>query len=185
MPTAAKRDLPLIIAAGFVRAMTVGFIGVVLAVLLYRNGLNSIQIGFVIGAGLAGAAVATSLSARYVDRWGRRRSLALLSALAAVNVTTGNDENHDGLALDRPAGLPRNMMHGPSFIGLDVNLSHDFPLTKDGAKGSLLSLGLNSFNVLNHPNDTTYVGVVGSPFFGHAVEAESPRRMQLQAEIRF
>jgi MFS family permease len=82
--TAAKRDLPLIIAAGFVRAMTVGFIGVVLAVLLYRSGLNSMQIGFVIGAGLAGAAVATSLSALYVDRWGRRRSLALLSALAAV-----------------------------------------------------------------------------------------------------
>ncbi len=84
MITAAKRDLPLIIAAGFVRAMTVGFIGVVLAVLLYRNGLNSMQIGFVIGAGLAGAAVATSLSALYVDQRGRRRSLALLSALAAV-----------------------------------------------------------------------------------------------------
>ena len=102
-----------------------------------------------------------------------------------VNVTTGNDENRDGLALDRPAGSPRNVMHGPSFLGLDVNLSHDFPLTKDGAKGPLLSLGLNSFNVLNHPNYTTYVGVVGSPFFGHAVEAESPRRMQLQVEFRF
>ena len=36
MLTTTKRDLPLIIAAGFVRAMTVGFIGVVLAVLLYR-----------------------------------------------------------------------------------------------------------------------------------------------------
>lgn len=102
-----------------------------------------------------------------------------------VNVTTGNDENRDGLALDRPVNTPRNTMHGPSFIGLDVNLSHDFPLTKDGAKGPVLSVGLNSFNVLNHPNYTTYVGVVGSPFFGRAVEAEAPRRMQLQAEIRF
>ena len=32
MPTTAKRDLTLIIAAGFVRALTVGLIGVVLAV---------------------------------------------------------------------------------------------------------------------------------------------------------
>jgi predicted MFS family arabinose efflux permease len=66
------------------RALTVGFIGVVLAVLLYRVGLNSVQIGFIIGAGLAGAALATALSAVYVDRLGRRRSLALLAALAAV-----------------------------------------------------------------------------------------------------
>ena len=102
-----------------------------------------------------------------------------------VNVTTGNDEYHDGLALDRPASLPRNMMHGPSFIGLDVNLSHDFALTRDRAKGPLLSLGLNSFNVLNHPNYTTYIGVVGSPFFGHAVAAQPPRRLQLNLEIKF
>src|SRR6266702_6515314 len=61
---------------------------------------------------------------------------SIVTALSAysgkpVNVTTGNDENHDGLALDRPGGVPRNRMHGPSFIGFDLNLSHDLPLTKD------------------------------------------------------
>jgi hypothetical protein len=81
--------------------------------------------------------------------------------------------------------VPRNTTHGPSFIWLDVNLSHDFPLTRDGAKGPVLSVEVNSFNMLNHPNYTTFVGVVGSPFFGHAVGAESPRRMQLQVEVRF
>ena len=115
---------------------------------------------------------------------------SIVTALSAysgkpVNVTTGNDENHDGLALDRPGGVPRNRMHGPSFIGFDLNLSHDLPLTKDGAKGPLVSLGLNSFNVLNHPNYATYVGVVGSPFFGHAVAAQPPRRLQLNLEIKF
>jgi predicted MFS family arabinose efflux permease len=80
----AKRDLPLIIVAGFVRATTVGFIGVVLAVLLFRYGFSSTQIGFVIGGGLAGAASATSISAIYADQLGRRRSLALLSLLTAV-----------------------------------------------------------------------------------------------------
>jgi hypothetical protein len=102
-----------------------------------------------------------------------------------VNVTTGNDENRDGLALDRPVDVPRNIMHGPSYIGLDLNLAHDFPLTKEGAKGPTASLALNSFNVLNHPNDTTYIGVVGSPFFGKAVAALPPRRMQLNLQFRF
>src|SRR5438067_1752289 len=66
--------------------MTVGFIGVVLAVLLFRNGFTTVQIGFVIAGGVTGAAVATSLSAAYVDRIGRRGSLALLSMLATVPI---------------------------------------------------------------------------------------------------
>jgi MFS family permease len=86
LQASAKRDLSIIIAAGFLRAMTVGFIGVTLAVLLFRRGFTNVQIGVVIGAGLAGAATATSLSAVYVDRIGRRGSLALLSMLATVPI---------------------------------------------------------------------------------------------------
>ena len=102
-----------------------------------------------------------------------------------VNVTTGNDDNHDGLALDRPAGVPRNSMHGPSYVGLDLNVAHDFPLTRERNKGPLVSLALNSFNVLNHSNYSTYVGVAGSPFFGRPVEAQPPRRMQINLELKF
>ena len=104
---------------------------------------------------------------------------------SAVNITTGNDENHDGLSLDRPAGVARNAMHGPGYLDLDLNLAHEFPLSKEGGKGPTASLSINSFNVLNHPNDMTYIGVVSSPFFGHAVAAQPPRRMQLQVEFRF
>ena len=102
-----------------------------------------------------------------------------------VNITTGNDENHDGLALDRPAGVPRNTLHGPAFIGLDLNVAHEFPLTKEGSKGPTAALTLNSFNVLNRANDMTYIGVGGSPFFGNAVAALPPRRMQLNVEFKF
>jgi hypothetical protein len=102
-----------------------------------------------------------------------------------VNVTTGNDDNHDGLALDRVTGVPRNSMHGPSYVGLDLNAAHDFPLTKERNKGPLVSLAMNSFNVLNHPNYSTYIGVAGSPFFGHPVEAQPPRRMQINLELKF
>jgi hypothetical protein len=102
-----------------------------------------------------------------------------------VNETTGNDDNRDGLALDRPSGVPRNAMHGPAYVELDMNLGHDFPLTRKGDKGPMLSLRVNSFNVLNHPNYLTYIGVVGSPFFGKPVSAEPPRRMQLNLEFKF
>ena len=55
MMATPKADLLLIIGAGFARAMTIGFIGVVLAVMLFRTGLSPVQIGIVIGAGLVGA----------------------------------------------------------------------------------------------------------------------------------
>ena len=102
-----------------------------------------------------------------------------------VNITTGNDDNHDGLPLDRPAGVPRNSLHGPTYINLDLNLAHDILLTKAGKEGPMATISINSFNVLNHENDVTYVGVVSSPFFGHAVAAQPPRRLQLDLEFKF
>jgi hypothetical protein len=38
---------------------------------------------------------------------------------------------------------------------------------------------------MNHENDVTYVGVISSPFFGHAVAAQPARRMQLDLEVKF
>jgi Carboxypeptidase regulatory-like domain len=102
-----------------------------------------------------------------------------------VNVTTGSDENRDSLPLDRPPGVPRNSLHGPGYIGLDLNLSHAIMLTKDRKDGATATVGINSFNVLNHENDVTYIGVISSPFFGQAVAAQPARRMQLDLEFRF
>ena len=102
-----------------------------------------------------------------------------------VNVTTGSDNNHDGIVNDRPDGLTRNTLHGPGFINLDLNVSHDFVLSKKRKEARTLTVTLNSFNVLNHQNDVTFVGVITSPFFGHAVAALPPRRMQLNLEYKF
>ena len=102
-----------------------------------------------------------------------------------VNITTGSDNNKDGLSLDRPAGVPRNLMHGPGYIDLDLNLSHDFALTKNRKDGPKATVSVNSFNVLNHPNYVTYVGVVTSPFFGTPVAAQPPRRMQFSLQVKF
>lgn len=102
-----------------------------------------------------------------------------------VNVTTGSDNNHDGVVNDRPDGYSRNTLHGPGLINLDLNISHDFVLSRKHKEARTLAVTLNSFNVLNHPNDVTYIGVISSPFFGQAVAAFPPRRMQLNFEYRF
>jgi hypothetical protein len=60
-----------------------------------------------------------------------------------------------------------------------------FLLSKAGKEGPVATIGINSFNVLNHPNDVTYIGVVSSPFFGQAVAALPARRNQLNLEIKF
>ena len=105
-----------------------------------------------------------------------------------VNVTTGADDNGDGIVNDRPAGYARNTLHGPGLVNLDLNLSHDFEFKpkQDGKKEvPTLTVSLNSFNVFNHPNYVTYIGIVGSPLFGLPVAANPPRRTQLNLEFKF
>jgi hypothetical protein len=102
-----------------------------------------------------------------------------------VDITTGGDNNHDGILNDRPPGIARNTMPGPGLIGLDLNLSHDFPLSKAKKETRVFSVSLNSFNVLNHPNYVTYIGTQPSPLFGKPVAALPPRRMQLDVQFKF
>src|ERR1700693_5259435 len=102
-----------------------------------------------------------------------------------VDVTTGADNNHDGIINDRPLGVARNTMPGPGLINLDLNLSHDFPLSKKKKESRIISVTLNSFNVLNHPNYVTYIGTISSPLFGHPAAAQPPRRMQLDVQFKF
>jgi hypothetical protein len=102
-----------------------------------------------------------------------------------VNVTTGRDDNGDGVVNDRPANVPRNSLHGPGLIDVDLNLSHDFVFAKVLEHLKSLSISVSSFNVLNHVNDTTYIGVITSPFFGKAVAAQPPRRMQIDMRFKF
>ena len=76
-------------------------------------------------------------------------------------------------------------MHGPGYLDLDLNLSHDFALTKQKKEGPVGTLSLNSFNVLNHANFNNYVGVITSPLFGQANSALDGRQMQFTFQIHF
>lgn len=96
----------MINAAGFLRAFGVGLMGVVLGIYLFRLGLSSLAIGFVIAAGLAGSALATVIVSFAADRIGRRRLLLWLSLLSAVG----------GIALALSPPLPLLVMM--AFVGM-------------------------------------------------------------------
>jgi hypothetical protein len=44
---------------------------------------------------------------------------------------------------------------------------------------------VDAFNALNHVNYDTYIGNLSSPFFGEAVSAKPPRRIELAFKIDF
>jgi MFS family permease len=101
-----NRDLALVNAAGFLRSLGVGLLGVVLGIYLFRLGLSSLAIGLVIATGLAGSALATIAVSFAADRLGRKNSLLSLSLLSTMG----------GLALALSPRLP--MLLTMAFIGM-------------------------------------------------------------------
>jgi len=58
--------------------------GVIIAIHLAGRGLSPTGIGLVLGAGVLGTATGTIVAGLRADRWGRRRTLLLISLLSAV-----------------------------------------------------------------------------------------------------
>jgi MFS family permease len=86
-PVMRTSDRQLIYASAFVRAVAVGFVGVLAALHLAASGLDDAEVTWVIAAGLFGAAAAAAVVTVAGDRLGRRATLvglALLSAAGAV-----------------------------------------------------------------------------------------------------
>lgn len=71
-------------AAVFVRALATGMIGVLVGLYLAKLRLGEAALGIVVGAGLAGAAVASAVATFRGDRGGRRGFLLGLAALGAI-----------------------------------------------------------------------------------------------------
>jgi len=80
--------------------------------------------------------------------------------------------------------VPRNSLEGPAFAQLDLRWAKDFFLTHAKDKGPVTTIGLDAFNALNHTNYTSYIGTLSSPFFGQAVSAYPPRRLQISLRLR-
>jgi hypothetical protein len=112
-------------------------------------------------------------------------SLSLLSGIP-FNLTTGHDENRDGLANDRPAGITRNTAKGPGAAVIDLRWFRELrlkPSAKD--KSPLVTVSVDAFNLLNHVNYQNYLGSLSSPFFGQATGSLPARRLQLGLRFQF
>ena len=71
----SRRDRGILYAAAFLRALATGMAGIMLGIYLARLGLTPQRIGFVITAGLSGAALATLIATVGGDRLGFKRFL--------------------------------------------------------------------------------------------------------------
>jgi MFS family permease len=87
--TRELRDRNILYTVAFLRSLATGMVGVLIGLYLAKRGLGSSEIGAVVGAGLAGAALAALLVTSIGDRVGRAHAqvtLALLGALGGVSV---------------------------------------------------------------------------------------------------
>ncbi len=127
------------------------------------------------------------------------------------DVTTGGDNNGDGIFNDRPAyasasgdgvyatrfgllstaavngDLPRNAGTMPATVHLDANLSRAFAIghARSGDRHQTLTLNARSANLINHTNVTAVGTVAGSPTFAQPLAAETARRLEVGARFTF
>lgn len=127
------------------------------------------------------------------------------------DVTTGRDDDGDGVLNDRPAGVRRHSARGAARaeLGLRLTWSHGFgqrpagggprpvvvrmgggdgpPDLPDPGAASRFRLALHALvqNALGRLQPLAYSGVLGSPTFGQAVSAGPGRRLELGASLSF
>jgi hypothetical protein len=92
----------------------------------------------------------------------------------------------------------RNQIFGPSFIDTDITVMKNIPIPH--WEGARFQIGLQAFNVLNHPNFDQPVANVSSPQFGSVISTvsvptsilgsalggnASPRMLQIKAALQF
>lgn len=116
-----------------------------------------------------------------VGEWFELGMILRLESGAPYSVTTGRDDNRDGLVRDRPPGVRRNSMQGPGLAVLDLRWRREFRVREKAG----LALAVDAFNALNRVNFTQPVGNLSSPFFGRPVGARPARRMQLGLQVEF
>ncbi|MBM3776312.1 MAG: TonB-dependent receptor, partial [Acidobacteria bacterium] len=121
-----------------------------------------------------------------LHRWLNLGISASLLSGQPFNVTTGGDQNRDGLASDRPPALGRNTGKGPGQVALDLRWYREFRLRPEaGEKGPMIVVSLDAFNLPNRVNYQNYLGALSSPFFGRPVATLPARRLQAAARFQF
>jgi hypothetical protein len=68
----------------------------------------------------------------------------------------------------------RNQFRGPGFFTTDLSILKSTTIRGWGESGQQLVVGVNFFNVLNHPNFDQPIGDIDNAQFGHIIQTVSP-----------
>jgi len=101
------------------------------------------------------------------------------------SLTSGRDDNRDGIARERPEGVARNTLQGPDRFEIDVRLSREFRLSGSTGGDRSFTVMADAFNAFNRANYTEVIGNRSSPLFGRPMSASAPRRVQLGVRLSF
>jgi hypothetical protein len=86
----------------------------------------------------------------------------------------------------RPAGVARNTLQEGGYADLDTSWSRDVYFTRNKSESNPhMTISIDSFNLPNHVNYTSYVGNIQSAFFGAPTAALPARGCQLTAGFTF
>ncbi len=103
----------------------------------------------------------------------------------AYTITTGIDNNKDGVINDRPPGLKKNTEFGPGLFDIGFNISKAFELSNGTPSGPQVNVFANLNNAFNTTHPGTPSGVMTSPFFRKPYNATSPRTVELGMRFQF
>jgi hypothetical protein len=133
-----------------------------------------------------------------------------VSSGVPYTMTTGLDDNDDGVFNDRPEGVGRNSLRGDTTWGLNLNLSRRFAIGaavpqvgRQAGQGGFggpgagrgpggpgnsrysVELFVQAQNVLNRVTQTGYTGNLSSRFFGTATSVGAPRDVNVGLRFNF
>jgi hypothetical protein len=111
-------------------------------------------------------------------------------------ITTGRDDNKDGVINDRPPGVKKNTEIGPGYFDVSFNFSKAFELSRSegslpqratsaGGAGPQMNVFANLNNAFNMTHPGTPSGVMTSPFFRRSFNATSPRTIEVGMRFQF
>jgi len=106
------------------------------------------------------------------------------------NLTTGVDDNHDGIINDRPAGV--GILTLRTTPQRTINTRWAYALTPGATAGAApasvryrVSLFINVSNITNHANLYGFSGNMKSQFFMKPTGSQNPRRIDVGTNVSF
>ncbi|MFV0390251.1 MAG: hypothetical protein ACK5NT_16030 [Pyrinomonadaceae bacterium] len=126
-------------------------------------------------------------------QWKNFRTFAVFrfNSPMPYTITTGRDDNRDGVFNDRPVNISRNSERGSWFREVDFGIGWQRKLGTIDENNAIsnyknrLGVSITIQNVFNWVNETSFVGVQTSSLYKRPLAAYSPRTLQFGLTYNF